>query len=53
MNSHIYFYLQKKNMALARKLKKMVENMQITPDLSEKVNMILVDPRLTDIKNSN
>ncbi|CAD1478547.1 unnamed protein product, partial [Heterotrigona itama] len=44
---------EKKNMALARKLKKMVENMRITPDLSEKVNMILADPRLINIRNSN
>ncbi|KOX74303.1 hypothetical protein WN51_00647 [Melipona quadrifasciata] len=44
---------EKKNMALARKLKKMVENIRITPELSEKVNTILADPRLTNIKNSN
>ncbi|KAK1122939.1 hypothetical protein K0M31_008577 [Melipona bicolor] len=44
---------EKKNMALVRKLKNMVENIRLTPDLSEKVNMILADPRLTNIKNSN
>lgn len=48
-NFHIYFYLQKKNMALIRKLKKL----QITPDLNDRVNMILTDPRLTKQKNSN
>ncbi|XP_043590393.1 uncharacterized protein LOC122571117 isoform X2 [Bombus pyrosoma] len=40
---------EKKNMALIRKLKKF----QITPDLNDRVNMILTDPRLIKQNNSN
>lgn len=36
-------------MALIRRLKKF----QITPDLNDRVNMILTDPRLIKQKNSN
>lgn len=40
-------------MALIRKLKRITENVYITPDLRKKVNMILMDSRFINIKNSN
>ncbi|CAK9811267.1 hypothetical protein ANTQUA_LOCUS6743 [Anthophora quadrimaculata] len=44
---------EKKNMALMRKLKRMMRNMHITPDLKDRVNVILNDPRLTNVQNYN
>ncbi|XP_076763277.1 uncharacterized protein LOC143430748 [Xylocopa sonorina] len=43
---------EKKNMALVRKLKKSVENVRITPNLRSRVNKILNDPRIANLKNS-
>lgn len=36
-----------------RKLKRITENVYITSDLRRKVNMILMDSRFINIKNSN
>ncbi|CAK9807142.1 hypothetical protein ANTPLA_LOCUS5183 [Anthophora plagiata] len=44
---------ENKNMALMRKLKRMMKNMHITPDLKDRINVILNDPRLTNVQNYN
>lgn len=39
-------------MALAKKLKRMAGNVRMAPNLKDRINTILNDPRITNLKNT-